>query len=236
MIEFFKNKNEVETYHMCVNEYNNDTELHPLREFIKTNSYGFCDDAHHVMWRELVKEMANDFKFLEIGVFKGQIIALITQLSKRYNKKTNVYGVTPLNDLGDKYSYYENLDYRNEIINLFGTFSLDFDLEKQIVNGLSTDDSVKNKIIELGVFDLVYIDGGHDYDTVISDINLVKKIIKLGGFIVTDDSSCYKNLHGLNVFMGHKDVCDAIADNLEPDDNFAEVACVGHNRIFKKIN
>lgn len=236
MIKLFENKTDIEIYNICVSEYNNDFELKPFREFIKTNAYGFCDDAHHVMWRELVKLLPDNFSFLEIGVFKGQIIALIAQLSKRYGKTSNIYGVTPLSNLGDKYSVYDNLDYSTEIQNLFKTFSLDFNLEKQILNGLSTDENIKNKLRELKPFDLVYIDGGHDYDTVVSDIALVKEITNIDSYIVTDDSSCYKNLHGLPIFTGHKEVCDAIKDVLEPDKDFIEVVCVGHNRVFKKIS
>ncbi len=235
MIKLFENKSEVEIYNICVSEYNNDSTLKPLREYIKANSYGFCDDAHYVMWRELVKLLPDNFSFLEIGVFKGQIITLITQLSLNYNKKSSIYGVTPLSNIGDKYSVYDNIDYSKDIQNLFKTFSLEFDIDKQIINGLSTDEKIKNEIKKLQPFDLVYIDGGHDYNTVISDIELVKEIVKIGSYIVTDDSSCYKNLNGLNIFTGHKDVCDAIRDILEPDNNFIEVACVGHNRVFKKI-
>lgn len=235
MIELFNGKTDVEIYNMCVNEYNSDSELKPFREYIKQNSYGFCDDAHHVMWRELVKLQPNNFSFLEIGVFKGQIIGLITQLTKRFGKSSNVYGVTPMTNLGDKYSNYDDIDYSKKIINLFETFSLPFDINSQIINGLSTDESVKNILKSMEKFDIIYIDGGHDYDTVVSDIQMVKEIIKINGYIVTDDSSCYKQLYELPIFKGHIEVCDAIKDVLEPDDNFKEILCVGHNRVFKKI-
>jgi hypothetical protein len=53
--------------------------------------------------------------------------------------------------------------------------------------------------------------------------------------VVFDDSSCYKNLSN-DKFKGHIDVCNAIKDLLENDPNFVEILCVGHNRVFKKIN
>lgn len=236
MIELFKNKTNVEIYLTCVSEYNNDSELKPLREYVKTNSYGFCDDAHYVMWRELIKLLPDNFSFLEIGVYKGQILCLVSLLNKRYNKLGQIYGVTPLSNQGDKYSVYDQLNYSKLITDLFKNFSLEFDINKQIINGLSTDILVKEKINDIKYFDVVYIDGGHDYDTVISDLIFVKSILNLNGYIVTDDSSCYKDLNGLNgIFTGHIEVCDAIRDNLEPDSDFIEIACVGHNRIFKKI-
>jgi hypothetical protein len=235
MLDILKTKTEFEIYKFCEQEYLNDEGLKSLREYVKANSYGFCDDAHYTMWRELVKLMPDNFKFLEIGVFKGQIICLLSILNDRFKKNGSIFGVTPLENYGDKYSEYPNIDYSLEIKNLFQTFSVPFSLESQIINGLSTDDKIKQKIKDLKMFDLVYVDGGHDYDTVISDLILVKDILNINGYIVTDDSSCYKNLAGLAVFTGHLEVCDAIKDNLEPDKNFVEILCVGHNRVFKKI-
>lgn len=235
MIDILKTKTEFEIYKICESEYLNDEELKPLREYVKNNSYGFCDDAHYTMWRELVKIMPENFKFLEIGVFKGQIICLLSILNERFKKNGKIFGVTPLKNYGDKYSEYPDIDYSSEIKKLFKTFSVPFNLESQIINGLSTNEKVKKEIINLKMFDLVYVDGGHDYDTVISDLILVKDILNINGYIITDDSSCYKNLSGLNVFTGHIDVCNAIKDNLEPDKKFVEILCVGHNRVFKKI-
>jgi hypothetical protein len=121
-----------------------------------------------------------------------------------------------------------------DIVFLFNNFYLDFDICKNIINGLSTDETVKNKVREKGLFDLIYIDGGHDYDCVVSDIKLMYEVSKNGSYVVFDDSSCYKNLSN-DKFKGHIDVCNAIKDNLENNDQFVELICVGHNRVFKRI-
>jgi len=234
MFEFFKNKNEVDLYNLCNSEYRSDDKLKLIREYVKQNSYGFVDDAHYVMWRELVKEMPSVFTFLEIGVFKGQILNLITFLNKKYNKNASIYGVSPLSDAGDKYSTYDKVDYPKLVKGLFDKFSLPFDLDKQIIRGFSTDNSIKDEIKKIGPIDLIYVDGGHDYDTVVSDIALAKEITKNKGVIVFDDASCYKDLGGLPIFRGHKEVCDAIKDHMETDKNYEELSCVGHNRIFIK--
>ena len=60
------------------------------------------------------------------------------------------------------------------------------------------------------------------------------EVSKNGSYVVFDDSSCYKNLSN-DKFKGHIDVCDAIKDNLENNDQFVELICVGHNRVFKRI-
>jgi hypothetical protein len=186
------------------------------------------------MWRELVKSQPDSFKFLEIGVYKGQTLSLVKLLSNTYNKNVDFYGVTPLTNEGDKFSNYENVDYGDIVKNLFNSFDLEFDLDKNIIKGLSTDSEIILKIKNLGPFDLIYIDGGHDYDCVISDIRLMKEISKINTYVVFDDSSCYKNLSP-DKFKGHIDVCNAIKDTLENDNSFNEIVCIGHNRVFKKI-
>ena len=139
-----------------------------------------------------------------------------------------------MNNSGDKFSTYEVVNYSKIITDLFKHFNLDFDIQKNIINGLSTDNSVKNKIKKNGPYDLIYIDGGHDYDCVVSDIKLMIDVSKKGSYVVFDDSSCYKNL-SKDKFKGHIDVCNAIKDNLENNNHFVELICVGHNRVFKRI-
>jgi hypothetical protein len=80
----------------------------------------------------------------------------------------------------------------------------------------------------------MYIDGSHDYEVVISDIELMKRVCKQGAIIVFDDSACFKELPPNN-FKGHIDVCNAIKNTLEIDNNFKELLCVGHNRVFQKV-
>lgn len=223
-----------EIYNEFLNEYNNDPILTNHRSYIESNKLGFGEKPFHVIWRDLVSVLPAKFNFLEIGVYKGQVLSLVKLLSDNNNKIIDYVGVTPLNDSGDKFSNYESVNYEQVITGLFNHFNLEFDVNKNIINGLSTDENVKNKVRELGPFDLIYIDGGHDYDCVVSDINLMYDVSKIGSYIVFDDSSCYKDLGG-NKFKGHIDVCDAIRDNLENNDKFIELICVGHNRVFKKI-
>lgn len=238
MENFLNSNNDVNldnVYSNLLIEYNNDLNLVKHRSYIEDNNLGFGEKPFHVMWRELVKKQPINFKFLEIGVYKGQVLSLIKLLSKIYKKNVEFYGVTPLTNVGDKFSNYENVNYERIIKNLFSKFELEIDIENNIIKGLSTDDTIKSKIKNLGFFDLLYIDGGHDYDCVVSDILLMKEISKKNTYVVFDDSSCYKHL-SLDKFKGHIDVCNAIRDFLENDENFVEVQTVGHNRVFKRIN
>jgi hypothetical protein len=138
--------------------------------------------------------------------------------------------------VGDKYSKnYDTVDYVLIIESLFKKFNLEFNLNTNIINGSSVEEGIKNKVKQLGIFDVVYIDGCHDYDCVVSDILLMKEITKNGSYIIMDDASCYKPINRIGAHLGHHDVCNAVRDHIENDNCFEEVICVGHNRVFKKI-
>lgn len=222
-------------YNIFLEEYHKDDFLITHRDYIEKNGLGYGEKPFHVLWREIVKEMPSDFSFIEIGVYKGQILSLVKMLSDKYDKNLTYFGVTPLKNANDKYSKYEDLNYHNIIEGLFNHFSLEFNLDKNIIKGYSTDIDIKDKIKNIGKFDLIYIDGGHDYECVLSDIELAKEISKVGTLIVFDDCSCYKGLRS-DLFSGHDDVCNAVRDHIESDYNFEEIICVGHNRLFKKIS
>ena len=231
----YKNLELDEIYSQFVNEYNQDSILIEHRTYVENNNLGFGEKPFHVVWRELVKSLPNKFKFLEIGVYKGQVLSLIPLLSKIYQKDVEFIGVTPLSSHGDKYSSYDKTSYDEVIKSIFNKFDLPFDINKNILIGNSTTEEIKTKIKENGIYDLIYIDGCHDYDCVVSDINLMKEVSVKESYIVFDDSSCYKNF-STNLFKGHEDVCNAIRDLIETDsETFEEIICVGHNRVFKRI-
>lgn len=234
-IGFFDRKiSNKQMYNDCNELFHADVEIKEFRNYINETAGGFGDDAHCIMWDRLVNLLPDNFKFIEIGVYKGQVMALVAKSAIKYNKKCSIYGVTPLSGLGDKYTQYDDLNYLECIINLHKRFNLPFNNE-QIIKGNSTDLNIKETVKSLGMFDVIYIDGGHDYDTVVSDIDLAKQICKPNGYIVADDSSVFLDL-GLNVFKGHKEVSLAVDTHLKTDNNFTEKNCVGHNRIFKKTD
>lgn len=205
-----------------------------FRSFIVKNNLGYGEDQFCILWDKLVSSLGKDFSFLEIGVYKGQILCLIALIAEKYNLKSEIYGATPLYNLSDKTTIYDEADYGEEIINLHNHFGIRFDLSKQIIKGLSTEEEVKDKILNKAKFDIVYIDGGHEYDTVVSDINLAKQVCKDKGFIVADDASFFKDFGDFSFFVGHEEVSLAVKDFLENDPNYIEKYCVGHLRVFQK--
>jgi hypothetical protein len=214
METFIKYKNiDLDTiYSDFQNEFNNDNLLVEHRRYVQQNNLGYGEDPFHVIWREIIKNSPNNFKFLEIGVYKGQVLSLIKLLSK-----------------------YDNVNYINTIQKLFNQFNLELNIDDDLIQGSSIEDDIKIKIKSHGTFDIIYIDGCHDYDCVVSDIKLMKEITKIGSYIVMDDASCNKNIERKDAHKGHQEVCKAISDEIESTDMFEEIICVGHNRVFKRI-
>jgi hypothetical protein len=196
-------------------------------------SDGFGEVAFSWNWKLLVDDMPNHFNFLEIGVYKGRVLSQIGLLTKISNKRSNIYGITPLSTVGDKYSDYVNCDYLNEINANFKRLNGSTD-SLTILNGFSQEHRILNIVKDMQQFDIIFIDGCHDYEYVCSDIKNYIPYLKVGGYLVLDDASLYiDNPHGM--FLGHPDVGKAINDTIPAFKNIKELYAVGHNRVWKKL-
>ena len=221
------------TFKTMVNEY---AELKNHRDWVVQNDFGYGNRAFHWMWNLICKELPMDFKFLEIGVFKGQVISLMSLLNKHHKKNGMVYGITPLTNAGDKYSKHPEVDYEDHIQRIYQNFGLDAS-DLGIIQGFSNDPDIIETALEIGPFDVVFVDGCHDYDVVVSDIINYGEMLKPGGLMVIDDVSNYLNIPDGLIRMdwrGLEDVSNAARDTIEKDANFNELFAVGHNRIWKK--
>lgn len=217
---------------------NNTPSLKAHRDFVVRYGWGYGNRAFHWMWNILVQHAPDNFKFLEIGVFKGQTLSLVSMLNKQYGKNGSVYGITPLASSGDKYATHPDIDYENAILTIYGQFGLDGE-DLQILQGYSNDEQIIQQSRTLGPFDLVYVDGCHDYEVVVSDLTYYSEMVTLNGYLVVDDASnnlnIPDNLIRLN-WKGLPDVTKATDDVMSHNKNFKEVFAVGHNRIFKRIS
>ena len=196
---------------------------------------GYGEKAFRYLWLLLFTQAPEKIKFLEIGVFKGSILALSQMCAYYLNKDIETYGLTPLNSTGDKYSKYTEDNYFQSISFLYNKLNIKID-KTHIIHGLSTDEIIKENCINKGPYDIVYIDGGHDYDTVINDIELANKILKPQGFLIMDDASSYLNFNDNHKgFKGHSDVGIAIKDKLDLDNNYKHLFACGHNRVWQRM-
>ena len=71
----------------------------------------------------------------------------------------------------DPFTFYANLRFKN----------------LTLICGNTTDRNIQNKIKLNGPYDLIFIDGGHDYETVKSDFVNFSKLVSKNGVIVFHD-------------------------------------------------
>lgn len=211
--------------HKLINEtftekVNADPKLKAYRDWIEEKIFGFGERSFLWMWKLLIDDIPNP-EFLEIGVFRGQILGFIRLLSP----KASITGITPLDSTG---GHWES-DYAADIKLLHTNFKLK---QPRIIKGLSTDDEV---LAEVGKkeYDIIYIDGGHSYDVARHDVYRYSSFVKVGGYLVIDDASNRFNMPD-GYFKGIEEVSKAV-DELLPNEYYEEVFNVVHNRVFKRI-
>ena len=195
---------------------------------------GFGEPGFAWSWKILVDSLPDNFKFLEIGVYQGRVLSQVGMLAKKINKRCSIIGVTPLSVSGDKYSGYKDLNYLEIIHQNFKNLNNTIDNLK-IIKGYSQEKHVKESVAIEGKYNMIFIDGSHDYEDVVHDILTYSKLLIIGGYLVMDDASLYLN-DAYGVFLGHPDVGMACKQYLDNNPNFEELYAIGHNRVWKKIS
>lgn len=202
------------------------------RIFFSINSRGFGEDSFHSMWYLLFSEFKPK-NCLEIGVYRGQIITLWLLISKQLKYDLNSAGLAPFvsgNDSDSK--YLDNINYLEDTKKNHEYFNLK---QSEYCVEYSTSKNAK-KFIESKKWDVIFIDGNHDYEIVKSDFELSINNLSDNGFIVMDDSSLYFDFKQkkYNGFVGHpgpSKVAKEIAS-----EKMRLFGAVGHNNIFCKKN
>jgi hypothetical protein len=198
------------------------------REFFKKESRGFGEDAFHFVWYRLFKKI-HPKRCLEIGVYRGQVISLWELLSKHLGYSAEVWGITPLNNLGDDVSNYPTLNYGLEIKNNYNFFKLD--QPKLLQN--SSESNEASTFIKTGEWDLIYIDGNHNYNNVLNDYINSNIGLNCGGFLVLDDSSLYLNYRPKKgSFKGHHGPSQILIEKVANE--MQHMLTIGHLNIFQK--
>jgi hypothetical protein len=204
--------------------------LREHRNYFKKDLRGFGEDAFHVMWYFLVKEF-HPGRVLEIGIYRGQVISLIALISDKINHEIEIHGISPFSPAGDQVSeYLKKIDYYNDVKKNFSRFSNN---KPHLHKGFSTDPEMMN-IINSYTWDLIYIDGNHDYQVVKKDFEVCCNSVKKGGIIVLDDSSLYTDYSPSSFSTAGHPGPSKLANELN-DQAFKEVVSVGHNRVFQKL-
>lgn len=131
---------------------------------------------------ELILSLPLNMKIAEIGVFKGEFSKYIyQQINPSKLFLVDIFeGYMGSGDKDGNNMQYTNLSEEYE--KLKNHFSNDFNVS--IIKSKSSE-FLSN--IEDGYLDMVYIDGDHEYESVVSDLNLSYPKVKKGGFICGHD-------------------------------------------------
>jgi hypothetical protein len=177
----------------------------------------------------LVDEMPNDFKFLEVGVFRSQVLSLYKLLADISKKKVVRYGVSPM----DSSDGHWDSDYFADAVTIHQQFNLKKDYT--IYHGSSTDESIIEKAKYTAPYDILYIDGSHKYEDVVSDLAHYPQMIKQGGYLLIDDA-CNDMNQPWGFFQGIEPVTRAVLEweKTEIGQEFEFVFNVVHNRLYKR--
>jgi hypothetical protein len=232
-VSAWKNENEYnQNFHTeLTDKVNADLVLKEHRDFVEDNQYGFGDRPFSYVWKMLVDQMPTEFSFLEVGVFKGQVISLIALLAKQRSKVAHVYGVTTLTNTRDVRCQYPAGDYAKWIADIHDEFKVP---QPKLFVGKSSDTGVLECSMLSSPYEILYIDGNHDLHEVVMDIKNYALMTKLRGYLVMDDASIGRLNIG-NLWPGLEEVAQAVKDHLDNDPRFKFLLCVGHLNVFQRI-
>ena len=219
-----------EIHETFIKKVNDNPKLNAHRTFVENHIFGFGERSFHWMWNLIVKELPKDFTFLEVGVFKGQVLSLVKLLADMNGKKIKRYGVTPLSTEG---GVWES-DYKKDIETIHNEFKLAKDYE--LIVGLSEVPEVIKKAASLKL-DVLYIDGGHDERHIKNDIENYAHLVKQGGYMVIDDS-CNSMRMPFGYFQGIESVTRIVDQKLPPVTPSKEwkfLFNVVHNRVYQRL-
>jgi hypothetical protein len=191
---------------------------------------GFGEDAFHVMWHLLFQEF-KPANFLEIGVFRGQTLSLAAVCARMSGHLCDVHGISPFTAAGDAVSKYrQDIDYYQDTLANFDHFRLP---HPELLKAYSTD-PIALELIASRKWDMIYIDGNHDYEVVEKDWEACSKGLKPGGLIVLDDAGLTTVFHppSFAATRGHPGP-SRVAQEINRS-QFRELLQVGHNRVFQK--
>jgi hypothetical protein len=199
------------------------------RHYFSQDGRGFGEAAFHVMWDSLFS-IFKPSSFLEIGVYRGQTLSLASLCSRESSFPARVCGISPFTSAADSVSKYSNqINYYEDALKNFAFFKLP---APHLVRGLSTEPHVWKQVAQ-HKWDMVYIDGNHDYEVAKSDFANCNKILAPRGLIVLDDSGLFTRYQApLFSTAGHFGP-SKLAGEISAL-GFQELLQVGHNRVFQK--
>ena len=163
---------------------------------LKSDFGGGCSLEKALLMAILIKG-ENMKTTCDIGVYRGRSFFPQAVAHQIYSKGI-VYGVDPYSN--EEAIQHDNLELKEKLDDFLSKIDLNlifkevndfrinnsFEKNSFIIRKRSDDAALFFKKSNI-VFDMVHIDGNHDRDIVLSDVNLYYPILKKKGFIILDD-------------------------------------------------
>lgn len=199
------------------------------RKYIESGNRGFGEEAFHAMWWLLLLEY-KPVQMLEIGVYRGQIISLWALINKYLHRHCEVHGISPFSSLGDSVSsYLKDLDYMADVVETFKYWKLP---PPVLVKALSTDPEAFAHL-QSQPWDMIYIDGSHEYEIVLKDYRLCLENLRKGGILVLDDASLNTDYKPPSFSSaGHPGPSRVAREYADKEMEF--LGAVGHNNVYRR--
>jgi hypothetical protein len=201
------------------------------RAYFAACGRGFGEDAFHTMWYFLFDRF-RPAKALEIGVYRGQTTTLMKLLSRYFDSECAVGCLSPFSASGDAVSKYAAcVDYYEDVIHNHEQFELPL---PEFCRSFSTSDE-GIAFIQSRCWNLVYIDGNHDYAVAKSDWEHCSNALAPGGIIVMDDSALHTDFKPPPLSTAGHPGPSKVVGEIDPA-RFQEIFAAGHNRVFQRID
>lgn len=204
------------------------TGIRDHRAYFNEDQRGFGEDAFHAMWWMLLREFRPQ-RCVEIGVYRGQVISLWAMTAKMLGYALEVHGISPFTAIGDAVSTYrQDVDYLADTLLAFSAFDLP---TPTLVCALSNHVSAIEHVTA-HKWDLIYIDGSHDFEVVLADYRLCRNHLMPGGLLVMDDASLESTFKPPRFsFAGHPGPSRVAVEFAMKE--LEIVGAVGHVNVFR---
>ena len=173
-----------------------------FKYYLRKSSFKKDIDSANILLNQI--DIYKPKNFIEVGVFQGVTSRNICEKLYQINKSEFKYhGIDIFEDTNDQIDSKEKTAKHNRIANPFKHLIFNIILKKDLFSiesiyiflkkfkknvflykGFSDVELPKINMTDI---DMIFLDGGHSYETVKSDISIILKSIKKGKIIICDD-------------------------------------------------